>query len=503
MYKRQIENTTKKELLALQETLQVEAVETNNKEFFDALSVLAEAMKIMHGVELIETQGLDALKYYLKKLVTEGKSKGGSKAAKNIVNDPVFRGAIVKAVKCKVEHPKIKKLKEIISEQLKKSEDSRIIIFTNFRDTAEVIMKELQKMGIKASKFVGQANRMDDKGMKQKEQVEILEKFGRGEIKVLIATSVGEEGLDVPSTDLVVFYEAVPSEIRAIQRKGRTGRSKEGRVVVLITKGTRDEGYYWASLRKERVMYEKLYELKERLKAFDKQQSNLEEFYELEIPNLTIYVDSREAKSGVVKHLYDLGIEMRIKNLDVADYVVSDRVAIERKTVEDFVESLIGKERLFGQLLRLKNAYQKPLLIIEGDNLYKRSVHPNAIRGAIAAITIDLGIPIVQTSDVKETAELIVAVAKREQEVKERQVSLHAGKTKRSLKEQQEYIVSAISDIGPIIAKNLLNEFKTIEKIATATEEELVKVPKVGKKIAGKIRRLMTTPYDEAEFIFD
>ncbi|RLI80169.1 Hef nuclease [Archaeoglobales archaeon] len=497
-----VKNMSKKDLLALQETLQVEAVETNNSQLFDALSILAEIMKIMHGIELIETQGLDALKHYLKKLVSEGKSKGGSKAAKSIVNDPVFREAVIKAVKCKVEHPKIEKLKEIVSKQLNRNKDSRIIVFTNFRDTAEVIAKELQGLA-PTSKFVGQANRVDDKGMRQREQVEILDKFRKGEIKVLVATSVGEEGLDIPSTDLVVFYEAVPSEIRAIQRKGRTGRVREGKIVVLITKGTRDEGYYWASLRKERMMYEKLYELKEKLKIkVDKQQSNLEKFYELEYPKLTVYVDSREAKSGVVKHLYDLGVDIRIKNLDVADYVVSDRVAIERKTVEDFADSLIGKERLFGQLLRLKNAYQKPLLIIEGDNLYRR-VHPNAIRGAIAAIAVDLGIPIVQTSNTNETAELILAIAKREQEAKERQVSLHAGKTKRSLKEQQEYVVSAISDIGPVIAKNLLNEFKTIERIATASEEELTKVPKIGKKTAGKIRRLMTTPYDEAEFIFD
>jgi len=196
-----------------------------------------------------------------------------------------------------------------------------------------------------------------------------------------------------------------------------------------------------------------------------------------------------------------MGVAVRVQNLDVADYVVSDRVAIERKTAEDFLESLVNKERdLFAQLLKLKKSYSKPVLIIEGDNLYgKRMIHPNAIRGALATIAVDLNIPIIQTSSPEETAEMIATIARREQEMKDREVTLHAGKTKKTLKEQQEYIVSAISDIGPVLAKSLLEHFQTIEKIATANEEELMKVPKIGRKTAKKIRQLMTTPYSEAE----
>ncbi len=77
--------------------------------------------------------------------------------------------------------------------------------------------------------------------------MEILDAFRAGEYNVLIATSVAEEGLDIPSTDLVIFYEPVPSEIRSIQRRGRTGRNAVGRVVVLMSKGTRDEGAYRVS----------------------------------------------------------------------------------------------------------------------------------------------------------------------------------------------------------------------------------------------------------------
>ena len=107
---------------------------------------------------------------------------------------------------------------------------------------------------IKAVRFVGQSSRADDEGLSQKKQAEILQKFRAGEFNVLIATSVGEEGIDIPATDMVLFYEPVPSEIRSIQRKGRTGRARAGRVVVLMAKGTRDEAYYWISDRKEKTM---------------------------------------------------------------------------------------------------------------------------------------------------------------------------------------------------------------------------------------------------------
>ncbi len=497
-------NMTKKELLALQEALQSEAVETGDQRLFEAVSVLAEVLKIQHGIELIETQGLDALKHYLKRLVIEAKSKGGSKASKNIIVDPTFRKAVIKALKCEVDHPKLEKLKEIVSDQLARKPDSRIIIFTNFRDTAEVIAKELRKIGIKAIRFVGQANRAEDKGMKQREQIEVLERFRAGEINVLVATSVGEEGLDIPETDLVVFYEAVPSEIRAIQRKGRTGRAREGRIVVLVTKGTRDEAYYWICLRKERMMFERLYELKEQLRrtlknydltTFAKQetQKSLSEFAK----PIVIYADAREMKSEVVKKLFEKGVAVRVQNLDAGDYVLSERVAVERKTAEDFVNSIIER-KLFDQLLRLKKFYLKPILIIEGNGLYGR-LSPNAVRGALATIAVDFGIPIIQTANAEETAEILIAIARREQEGKERAVSPHVGKTKMTLREQQEYVVSAISDIGPVLARNLLEHFQTIERIATASEEELMKVPKIGRKIAKKIRMLMTTPYSEAD----
>jgi Fanconi anemia group M protein len=488
------EKATRRELLELQELIQSEIGKTQKTELFEASSILAEILKLSHAVELIETQSVESFRSYLAKILKESSSVGGSKASKSIANDPSFRDAFFLAMRLKKEHPKIEKLKEVIKKQLEEKEDSRIIVFTNYRDSADFLVSEISKIA-PAAKFVGQAIRENDRGMKQREQIEVLQKFREGVYKVLVATSVGEEGLDIPATDLVVFYEAIPSEIRAIQRKGRTGRGRKGKVIVLMAKGTRDEVYYYTSLRKERAMFEKLKEIKSMLeKVESKEQATLADF---EKTGIRVLVDSREMRSEVVKLLREFGANLEIKNLEIADYVLSDRVAVERKTVDDFVDSLIS-DRLFQQLLKLKT-YPRPLIVLEGENIYRRAVHPNAIRGAIATIVTDFGIPMIFTKDEKETAEFIFAIARREQEEKKRKVVEHFGKTKRTLKEEQEYVVSALSGVGSVIAKNLLEHFQTIERIATASEKELMEVPKVGEKTAKRIRLLMTTPYSEAD----
>ena len=210
---------------------------------------------INHAVEMIETQGLETLKKYLEKLDAEASSKNASKAAKRLIDDLYMRKALYRVKECDVEHPKLELARKIVSEQLKERPDSRVIVFTNYRDTAEIVTNSLSRVaGIVPVRFVGQGSRQKDKGLTQKQQVEILNKFRAGEYNVLVATSVAEEGLDIPSTDLVLFYEPVPSEIRSIQRKGRTGRQHKGRVVVLVTKGTRDEAYHWSSKNKEKRM---------------------------------------------------------------------------------------------------------------------------------------------------------------------------------------------------------------------------------------------------------
>jgi len=205
-----------------------------------------------------------------------------------------------------------------------------------------------------------------------------------------------------------------------------------------------------------------------------------------------VIADSREPKS-VLKAL-DEQVELEIRTLEVGDYVISSRVAIERKTVQDFFNTLFQRRELFSQLKDLASAYERPVLIVEGGDLFSsgRQVHPNAIRGMIAHITVDLQMPILYTYSPEDTASLIAALATREQIAKRKGISVHGKRSTMTLQEQQEYIISAIPNVGIETARALLKHFGSVEKVLTAPVEELIKVKGVGKKTASAIRRVAT-----------
>ena len=221
---------------------------------FGAIINQAQAVAILHALEMIETQGAPPLLRYLQKM-REKPDKG--KAMSSLVRDPRWAHMEAEASKlASVPHPKIAIMLATVKEQLLRKRDSRIIVFTQYRDTIEDIVKALEKEGLSARRFVGQSDREGSRGMDQQLQTKTLDLFRRGEFRVLVSSSIGEEGLHVPDVDLVVFYEAVPSEIRYIQRRGRTGRTTEGRVVILLAEGTVDEAYYYSTLLKESRMKE-------------------------------------------------------------------------------------------------------------------------------------------------------------------------------------------------------------------------------------------------------
>ncbi len=536
----------KKELLQLQQQIQAELATKKNPQLYHALSLLAEILKLRHGIELCETQGIAALRKYFERLSTEASSKGGSKASRRILGEENIQRAIMLAKNSSATFPKLEEVKKIVTQELEQNPGSRIIIFTNFRDTAELVTEMLKSYdNIRPVRFVGQASKFEDRGLSQKQQVEILEKFKAGDYNVLVATSVAEEGLDIPSTDLVLFYEPVPSEIRSIQRKGRTGRHRVGRIIVLIAKGTRDEAYFWISNRKEREMNERIREMQAELadledeldlvdfedrisdspvfegvmhadcfnagkNEYRRKAMNSEEVidraqktifdYSTEGKKVNIYVDTREMRSPVAKALEEMGAIITLKTLEVGDYILSERVGVERKTVEDFLSSLIDRSQgrdLFAQMSELSRNFEKPVLILEGQGLYTaRRINPNAVRGMLASISIDFGIPIISTINPEDTAALLYIIAKREQFDEKREINLHSGKTSLTLKEQQEYLVSAFPGVGLTAAKNLLRHFGSIEAIMTASAEELMKVEKIGRKTAKKIREVVTSKYE-------
>jgi Fanconi anemia group M protein len=220
-----------KDLLKVQREIRARLSESGGKQssLYHAASAQAAAVKVNHAIELLETQGVSALRNYLERMGKEANTRGSSKAAKSIMNNPKIKKATRLAYEINLEHPKIGFVANEVKKQFKAKKDSRIIVFTHYRDTSELVNKELASYKeIRPVRFVGQASRGKDKGLSQKRQVELIQQFKDGEYNVLVATSVAEEGLDIPSTDLVIFYEPVPSEIRTIQRRGRTGRKRAG-----------------------------------------------------------------------------------------------------------------------------------------------------------------------------------------------------------------------------------------------------------------------------------
>lgn len=477
---------------------------TPPKQCYKSLSLLAAVINIQHSLELLETQGLNPLSKYLDRL-----SKKTTKAAKSLKMDPDFSKAVYltnKAIKKGIEHPKIAKLMEILDEELKK-EDSKIIVFTQFRDTLEMIDKHCKIKGYNSLQFYGQGTSDGKKGLNQKEQREIIEKFKGETNNVLISTSVAEEGIDIPSVDLVILYEPVPSEIRMIQRRGRTGRKDSGRIKILITKGTKDEAFYWSSINKENKMKRQLYDKSniENLNLKPMTESNLSMHYnkkdikeEKEEEKIKIYVDARETNSKVLRFLDNMGLEIQMKTMSVGDYQINNEIAIERKTTKDFQESIADK-RLYAQAKNLVEEFKKPVMIIEGTNIYSGLIQANAVRGALASIAIDFSIPIIPTNSEEDTAAMIYRIAKRESVNEKKPIQIRTEKKPLELEEQQLFIIESLPNIGPVNAKKLLEKFNTVENIINASEEDLMEVEGIGKKIASEIKKVLMSKYRKGD----
>jgi len=484
---------SKKDLLMAQFQLQKELSKGVDYEAMKSISMIAEAIKAQHALELLETQSINALHAYFEKIYSESASSK-SKAAKNLAQDLNFKSAYIltkELFENNIEHPKIEELKRIVKKETQG--DLKGIIFTQFRDSASKILKELAESGIKSKLFVGQAKKKDT-GLSQKEQKKIIEEFRNNEFNVLIATSVAEEGLDIPKVDFVLFYEPIPSAIRHIQRRGRTGRLVKGKVIILVTKNTRDEAYRWSSFNKEKKMYANLKELKNKPLFVRNEEQKLDKF--ISEQEVKVFVDYREKSSGIAKELLELGIKVDMQKLEVGDYILSSRCGIEIKKVPDFVDSIIDG-RLLQQIRDLKHNFERPLLIIEGEeNIYSaRNIHANAIRGMLSTITVSYGIPILQTKNFKETATLIAVIAKREQEETTSYFNPHGEKKPLTVKEQQEYIVSAFPNIGTTLAKPILQKFKTIKDFCSASENDLKEIDLIGPKKAKAIKEILETEY--------
>ncbi|RLF08656.1 MAG: DEAD/DEAH box helicase, partial [Thermoprotei archaeon] len=493
----------KKTLLELQSKIQELPLSSIEKKELSLSAVMA--LRVVHAMELLETQGLPSLANYFSKFKSSSKL-----SMKALANEPRWVEAenlCIQGLQRGEVHPKLAALVAEIRKQLEKSRESRIIVFTNLRSTAKVLEGEIRKVeGARVAKLVGKTDKEGERGLSQAQQVEILSSFKSGFFNVLVSTQVAEEGVDVVNCDLVIFYDNVPSAIRFIQRVGRTGRIRAGRVVFLITKGTRDEAFYWSAIHKRREMRREIRELMRESAVLNKESESGEQLElvkfmtpaspQVEFGRPTVFVDHREMTSKVVEALTKLNINVKPRALHIADYVVSESVAVERKTVEDFANSIIDK-RLFTQLKNLKEAYSSPILLIEGEGLtVKRMMPPEALRGALVSIAVDYGIPIIWSKDHEESAHIIALAAKREQLELKRHVSLKDRKMPKTLAEQQEYIVASLPNIDVTLAKRLLGVFGTVENVFTASEQALQKVSGIGPKKAQLIRKILTAKYE-------
>ena len=604
-------DVSQKQLNRMRGKLQ-ELMDADKSEGYKGMSTHAEVMKLRRAVELVETQSVESVRRYFERQRNAARSSGASKASQRLVAEPKVREAMRLSESFDGTHPKFSRARILLAQTLGIEGGERVIVFTESRDTAEALTDFLSE-SFDTRRFVGQGDKETSEGMTQTEQQSTLDAFRNGEFEVLVSTSVAEEGLDVPEVDLVLFFEPVPTAIRSIQRKGRTGRQADGRVVVLLAEDTRDEAYYWISKRREDEMESELRELKgvagdieseltppqAALAAYDGDgdgdgeedgdgdgyedgdrdgyedgdsrsrsadtesgagsdtgdpaangQAGLTDFgasdaaieraesngsaigdtdatgadrvgddteeaeadrvgddtgviatADSDTEETEIVVDQRELDAAIAKDLSKRdGVRTRLETLAVGDYVLSDRVAVERKSVADFLDTLLGGDRsLFEQIGDLSRAYARPILILEGRGLYEeRNVHPDAIRGALASLAVDFDVSVLQTADESETGELLRTIASREQSERDRTVSVHGEKSAKTLTEQQEYVVSAIADIGPVTAQSLLRAFGTVEGVMTAREEDLQTVSGVGEVTASRIREVVGSGYEAA-----
>jgi Fanconi anemia group M protein len=205
---------------------------------------------------------------------------------------------------------------------------------------------------------------------------------------------------------------------------------------------------------------------------------------------VVIVADYREKE--IIEYLKKFGAKINEMNLVVGDFVCSEGIAIERKTHSDFISSIIDG-RIFEQAKALKEIFKRPIIIIEGYSI--REINENALKGAIASLLVDFGISVLSTRNSLDTARTIYWIAKKEQSEGKKEITIKVGKKPKDIKRMQEQIVASLPGISTVFSKRLLEHFGSVEKIFTANEKELQKVKGIGKKLAFKIRKILTEKY--------
>ncbi|MHA1669031.1 MAG: DEAD/DEAH box helicase [Promethearchaeota archaeon] len=357
----------------------IDIVRENDLNIQSIFSYCSSCISILHGKDLLETQNISLFKSFLDRL--NWKAEQDVKSAKRIMNSDHCKFIVEKLNRdsCEfLQHPKIEKVISIVDEEYGEYKNDKIIIFTQYREMAEKlkhILNEKFKGKLAIEKFIGQSTKIDDSGFSQNKQIDIIDQFRDGLINVLVATSVAEEGLDIPNVDAIIFYESVPSEIRLIQRRGRTGRHSSGRCYIILTRSTVDIPYHKVALRKENTMNRILLN-PEQLKLWADLKRKPIDFSQLltessKSSSLTNYKERREKEKAI---LADKTIEEIINEIDnfersdlykkyktIGVTFYSDLVKLDRIKLKNSVSKLKGNKTNIQEQRKRKNYLNKNL----------------------------------------------------------------------------------------------------------------------------------------------
>ncbi len=471
-------------------------------ELMEALKRLAGARYLVTALERLDLLGPKYFLQFINRIMEKIRKPGSPKYLSQIIADKGVLDA-VELLRLQKDNAKLSKLTELSKMELE-SGVRRIIIFVSYRAASKDIEREFSSIGgLKVARLVGQASKIGDRGQSQKEQDKILSRFKKGEFNVLVATQVGEEGIDISSSDTIIFYDNTPSGIRFVQRVGRTGRNAPGKVYILYFQDTRDEQYLWIARRRERKMLEEMKTIQTQSESKKEPHYALTRFIppnESGEDKVNVIVDNRESACPVVNELARMGASITFSQLDVGDYVLSERVCVERKTVNDFTSSIIDS-RLFQQAKLLTDSYEIPVLLVEGRDVYTptSNIRPSAVRGAIAALITGYKIFLLWSKDARESAELIYAIALREQKELKKHLQVRGEKKPESIADQQVFLLSGLPLVERATAIKLLKYFKAPLKVFNASEQDLQQVEGIGDVKARRIREVLTKGFDEED----
>ncbi|MGC8674074.1 MAG: DEAD/DEAH box helicase family protein [Thermoprotei archaeon] len=401
---------------------------TGDSSLFIAYGLLNDAIRVRHAKLLLEVEGVSSVLTYMEETEKGANNPEATRSLRFLVRDEAWASAKKTLMLLQgrgLEHPKVDVLIKAIENEVQ-DKTKKILVFTHYRETARVISSLLSSVkGARVAPFLGQASRGYERGMTQKDQMKVLEDFRNGALNVLVATQVAEEGLDVENCDLVIFYDNVPSAIRLIQRRGRTGRNKEGKLLTLIAKGTADETYHWISLRREGAMGRLIsndensavsskssldyYASDSTLKTkIDKGGS----FNNQELPVTNkVVLDERLKSTPISKELDACGLSYVFEDLG-GEYIKVRDVVIKVIACSNIV-SLLSSGSLFEEAIFMKTM-GKPVFIIEGNPPLLASEEAGP-RSSLLAISLKYGVPFIPSSGPKDSALYVAAWANREE----------------------------------------------------------------------------------------